>query len=162
MTKKPTNKRIRVLVYEDDKDFNDIITKALEKSKEAGKLPKGLILDPVIIPNNEGFEEFVENFSLREPFYSFALMDIRIGTNVTAGFSAADALRKKVKHEDCPIIMFSKSFSHDAKESAYAAGATSFVKKPSSSKRMVISALSDILNYWAGSNMENPVKISAL
>jgi len=114
MTKKPTNKRIRVLVYEDDKDFNDIITKALEKSKEAGKLPKGLILDPVIIPNNEGFEEF------------------------------------------------SKSFSHDAKESAYAAGATSFVKKPSSSKRMVISALSDILNYWAGSNMENPVKISAL
>jgi len=149
--------KLKILVYEDDKNIEKILREALSEAKQNGYVDEQVCIDPVILADKSSFESWLANFRDSRTAYSFAIMDIKIGTDINEGYRATNLIRSEIEHKDCPIVMFSKSCTDDARLIAYNAGATSFVRKPPTNKKNTVTALSNILKFWVGTNLENPL-----
>jgi CheY-like chemotaxis protein len=134
---------MNVWLYEDDADAGDWVKKAKAGyrpwAKKVGKI------EEVIVHSPAAFESLLSAAEARAP--DLIVIDLEIEGEDHAGVEAIKRVRGHTVHNDMPIVVFSSNGTRLARESAYDAGATSYVKKPAHAGRRV-DALADIFGYW--------------
>ncbi|WP_299656946.1 response regulator [uncultured Tateyamaria sp.] len=140
-------KKLMVVVYEDDAEMKDLVEEAKAALMERGNSSHSRVqcIVPHLMVNQEEFDGWLSSGGVDDAY--IAVVDLQIDEDDWEGVRAVEALRKSREYEDFPIVVFSKTSNKHARERAYTAGATSYVKKPINRDRLVQS-LSDILVYW--------------
>ena len=139
MPKRP----IPIFVYEDDPEFPQVFETAKEEA--ASRSDRVQCVEQTVATDRRAFDDIVSTNLLEQSY--LALVDISIDGDPTEGIRAISELRAR---EDCaqlPIVVFSASGDKKTRESAYKAGATSYVKKPARDAKRA-AALGEILSYW--------------
>ncbi len=139
MTKRP----IPVFVYEDDPEFPQVFEDAKESA--AARSDRVQCISHTVVKDRHGFDKLVSTEILEQSF--LALVDISIDGDPMEGIRAIAELRARDDCSELPIIVFSSSGDKRTRESAYKAGATSYVKKPARDAKRA-EALGEILSYW--------------
>ncbi|HEY5723482.1 MAG TPA: response regulator [Allosphingosinicella sp.] len=134
---------MQVWLYEDDADVGDWVKRAKSGYRPwARKIGK---IEEVILPTPAAFEKLLSTNKGAAP--DLIVVDLEIEGEDHAGVEAIKSVRARSEHNDMPIVVFSSNGTRMARESAYEAGATSYVKKPAHAGRRV-DALADIFGYW--------------
>lgn len=149
---------MRVLVYEDEKEVANLVPRAIEdaiqqsisNSEEVDILSR---LKPEYVSSKSDFLEWCNNLSADDTPNLLALLDLEIGDEENEGIDAIKALRQQYSAKQCAIVMFTKHIGDDVKTEAYDAGANSFVKKPSSTRKDITVALKNVFVFWAQRNL---------
>jgi len=137
-------------MYEDDEDIKDIIAAAKVKAKQSGKSLDNLEIE--LLSNCAAFDKWWGTNKNDLSSFKFALLDIEIKHEDRAGIDAAARLRQASNSDTLPIVFFTKHNGKKIRTGAYAAGATSYIKKPSGTERK-IARLAEILTYWYDRNI---------
>lgn len=139
MPKKP----IPVFVYEDDPEFTQVFQDA--KDEASARTERALFIEHTLANDRKSFEQVASSALPGQSF--LALVDISIDGDPMEGIRAIAELRARDDCAELPIVVFSASGDKLTRESAYRAGATSYVKKPARDVKRV-EALGEILSYW--------------
>lgn len=144
-----SSKQYRVLFYEDDEDAGELIREAKENYRDwSSNLCN---IQEAVISSKHQFENKLD--LINDPFFHLAIIDLQIDDDDDEGIRAIQSLRTEYADYDFPIVMFSKTTNQKSRDSAYAAGATSYIKKPVRRSRKV-DCLADILGYWIELHIE--------
>lgn len=140
-------KKLKIVVYEDDAEMQALVEDAkavlLERTKSKNSRVQCIV--PHLVASQEQFDDWISSGGERDAY--FAVVDLQIDEDDWEGVRAVRELRKTRAYEDFPIVVFSKTSNQHARERAYTAGATSYIKKPINRDRLV-ETLSGIIGYW--------------
>ncbi len=154
MTNSPHEEQT-ILVIEDETDSFDVLRLAVEK---AGL--KCLLRHLISVDQGVRYMEGKERYHDRQvyPFPSIVLLDIKLGPRL--GFEFLEWLHQRPDVERPIVIMWSDSNAESDIARAYAAGANSYLVKPTSFREM-IRMVEAIDQFWLRRNQPRLAMVGA-
>ena len=133
-------RKMTILVVDDDASYKELVHRALEKL-----LAKGI--DYVELANGKELLDYVLEKSARGEVSRPDLILLDINMPVVNGFDALAELKGKADTRDIPIVVFTTSDEASDIKKIYELGGNSFITKPTGF-RALVDVMNGILSYW--------------
>lgn len=139
-SKAEVDRKLTIVVVDDDKSYKELIQRALGKLLDNG-------IDYVELANGKELLEYVFEKSLSGQVSRPDLILLDLNMPVINGFDALAQLKGQVDSRDIPIVVFTTSDEPADVKKIYELGGNSFVTKPTGF-RALVDVMNGILSYW--------------